>query len=468
MLAISGSREALFERFAAKIEVNPRLNRSLVSYQANRNEPFFRWFKYKEGFSAALVEHFLGTQRSKCVDLLDPFAGSGASLFVAADRGLQATGFELMPLGVFVVQARLAASTVSVIDFRREVERVIQGKWRGKPDESCRFQHLRITGEAFSEKTGTDIASFRTYLRDGVKDESIRRLFDLACLNILESVSFTRKDGQYLRWDNRANRQLRGKPFDKGEIPSFEKALTRQLTQMLEDLEDRGLFGEVQPIAGDRVRIIEGSCLDLLAKVEDDSFDIIITSPPYCNRYDYTRTYALELAYLGVDEARLKSLRQELLTCTVENRSKRSALEIVYANEGRGRTIESATSAFENCDTLQEILAFLDESARDGLLNNSNVPRMVRNYFWESSLVLRELSRIVRKGGTIVMVNDNVQYAGEEVPVDLILSDLAEKAGMTTEKIWILGRGKGNSSQQMGIHGRRELRKGAYVWRVQK
>jgi hypothetical protein len=63
------------------------------------------------------------------------------------------------------------------------------------------------------------------------------------------------------------------------------------------------------------------------------------------------------------------------------------------------------------------------------------------------------------------MVNDNVQYGGEEVPVDLILCDLASKAGFETDAIWVLARGKGNSSQQMGAHGRNELRKCAYVWR---
>lgn len=47
-----------------------------------------------------------------------------------------------------------------------------------------------------------------------------------------------------------------------------------------------------------------------------------MTSPPYCNRYDYTRTYALELALLGTDEQELVRLRQEMLSCTVENRAK--------------------------------------------------------------------------------------------------------------------------------------------------
>lgn len=61
------------------------------------------------------------------------------------------------------------------------------------------------------------------------------------------------------------------------------------------------------------------------------------------------------------------------------------------------------------------------------------------------------------------MVNDNVQYAGEEIPVDLILSNVAEAFGLTTRCIWTVGR-KGNSSQQMGTHGRSELRKCIYIW----
>ncbi len=63
------------------------------------------------------------------------------------------------------------------------------------------------------------------------------------------------------------------------------------------------------------------------------------------------------------------------------------------------------------------------------------------------------------------MVNDNVRYQGAHLPVDLILSDFAQAAGLDVETIWVLPRGKGNSSQQMARHGRQELRKCVYVWR---
>jgi hypothetical protein len=81
------------------------------------------------------------------------------------------------------------------------------------------------------------------------------------------------------------------------------------------------------------------------------------------------------------------------------------------------------------------------------------------------SCVVYELYRVLRSGGEVVMVNDNVRYAGASISVDLILSDIAAKIGFQIEEIAVLPIGKGNSSQQMGIHGRESLRKCVYIWR---
>ncbi len=66
------------------------------------------------------------------------------------------------------------------------------------------------------------------------------------------------------------------------------------------------------------------------------------------------------------------------------------------------------------------------------------------------------------------MVNDNVRYAGAAISVDLILSKIAEDIGFHIDNILVLPQGKGNSSQQMGKHGREALRKCVYVWRKDK
>ncbi len=194
------------------------------------------------------------------------------------------------------------------------------------------------------------------------------------------------------------------------------------------------------------------------------SVDFVLTSPPYCNRYDYTRTYALELLLLGCGQEQISNLRQQMLSCTVENKDKCAYLRAAYEDRGQLDRWRLADGMFWKQAALHEVLELLDDYRIRGMLNNVNVVKMVRNYFYEMAFVTLELGRILKPGGKVVLVNDNVRYAGEEIPVDLILGDLAERSGFSVKHIWTLPRGKGNSSQQMGAHGRTELRKCVYVW----
>ena len=93
---------------------------------------------------------------------------------------------------------------------------------------------------------------------------------------------------------------------------------------------------------------------------------------------------------------------------------------------------------------------------------------MVRGYFYEMACVIQECYRVLDADSMMFMVNDNVRYAGAAISVDIILSKIAEDIGFQIEKILVLPQGKGNSSQQMGKHGREALRKCVYVWKKDK
>ncbi len=460
VVAVGSERARLYQRYADRLQVNPALNRALVSFQANKATPFYRWLKYKEGFSSAFVSFMLDRFRpfgATSPAVLDPFAGSGATLTTATKAGWRATGIELLPVGVQAIKARLHADSVNPASFAYWLKRLEESPSAVDGGVEYRFPHLRITQKAFPEDTEASIGAYLA-LVEGIADEQVRFLFRFACMASLEEVSFTRKDGQYLRWDQRAGKTA-GSNFDKGVVYSFLPTVLGKLHMMAEDISNRNgdsFSGHVQ--------IINGSCLEHLPDLPADSFDLILTSPPYCNRYDYTRTYALELAFLGLGEEEVKRLRQTLLSATVENRSKRAWLREVYESRGASERHGAAVAAFEKQAALQEVLDVLRLARVERRLNNNNVVGMVENYFFEMSFVIHELARLLAPGGHVVMVNDNVQYVGEEAPVDLILSDFAASAGLRVERIWVLPKGKGNSSQQMGLHGRNEIRKCVYVW----
>lgn len=99
-------RDALLEKFKAKISVNLALDRALVSFQANKNTPFYSWFKYKEGFSESLVTYLLQYLQRQPGVLLDPFSGASSSLFAASNLGWQTKASKFFLL-VFTLPKRV-------------------------------------------------------------------------------------------------------------------------------------------------------------------------------------------------------------------------------------------------------------------------------------------------------------------------------------------------------------------------
>ena len=59
---------------------------------------------------------------------------------------------------------------------------------------------------------------------------------------MLEAVSYTRKDGQYLRWDYRSGRTRGNKKFDKGVILDFDTAIVGKLNEILQDVSQVNLL----------------------------------------------------------------------------------------------------------------------------------------------------------------------------------------------------------------------------------
>jgi DNA modification methylase len=448
--------DQLFQQFKDKIVVQPSLSRLLVSFQANKTRPIYRWFKFKEAFSASLVEHLFHKYKITSGRILDPFAGSGTALFVASAMGINADGIELLPIGHEIITVKqILDAEFTPEDFERLRQWSTLRVWE-QSKTRLPLSELRITQGAYPVKTKEAI---ELYL-GACQQENIRVqvVLRFALLCVLESISFTRKDGQYLRWDYRSGRTHGKKMFDKGEIPDFAQAISAKINEILTDVSptyQESLF-PVEKLRGE-IRLYNGSCLRILPKLPDGMYDAIMTSPPYCNRYDYTRTYALELALLGVDEQGLLRLRQEMLSCTVENRTK----DLLSINS-RWTTALAAT---DEQKLLQAILKYLEDQRAQGALNNNGIPRMVRGYFYEMACVIAECARVLKPNALLFMVNDNVRYAGVSISVDMILSDIAEKLGFYVENILVLPNGKGNSSQQMGEHGREILRKCVYIWR---
>jgi hypothetical protein len=269
--------QTLEEYYASVLIVDNSLTRQLVSFQANKQKPLYRWYKYKEAYSAELIAYLLRTYNVRKGTLLDPFAGIGTTLFAGSKLGYDADGIEVLPVGQHVITAH-----DYLLHHITEHELSILKTWiNTKPwqhsSEKKPLNTLRITRSAYPEETEAQIGH---YLATAEKEpHAVNDSLVFALLCVLESISYTRKDGQYLRWDYRSGRNAGKKKFDKGPILTFDEAVTGKLSEIIFDIENNedtyNLFKKT-PHYGD-IHLHKGSCLNILPTLPPKNYTAIIT-----------------------------------------------------------------------------------------------------------------------------------------------------------------------------------------------
>lgn len=453
--------------------VTDKFNRQTVSYQLSKKDRLHRWLKYKEGFSSQLVKILLNEFNIKEGDtVLDPFMGSGTTGLVCCLNGINSVGFDILPMSILSINAKTALYDYNIAELKQILNDIITIE---VPQNYNNFTpYVSITKGAYPQTEDKAIAYFTDFFEKSNYSDISKNLIKLCILNSLEKISWTIKSGQYLSWDHRSpkiieinNQRIKAgkKPFvnknDKGKLPTLKESLKLEFSQMLDDIID---LQKKNTRFKAKCNYIEGSVLFEITNIASNSIDAVITSPPYCNRYDYTRTYALELAYLGKNEEDFKKLRQALLSCTVESKSKVGLLKEHYIKIGRFEEFKRILEIVRSNNALKEINGALEARNANGEINNKGILKMVDGYFTELTFLFAELYRVLKSGSQVAFVNDNVRYAGEVIPVDFLSTSLAEAIGFIPIKVYTLKQQKGNSSQQMAKYGRVAIRKSITIW----
>lgn len=467
-------RQRLEQLYSKQLCVTDKFSRQSVSYQLSKKDALHSWLKYKEGFSANLVSILLEEMGAKHGDLvMDPFMGSGTTALVCRMKGIDSVGFDIMPISAVSIKAK---SNVMNYDLE-ELDRLICNieSLNVPSDYNKRTPYITITDTAYPDYTERFLQYITDWNEASEYSPELKNLLTLCIINSLERISYTTKSGQYLSWDSRSKkvisankqraetgRKLLPLHHVREVIPDAKDTILSELYHVRRDIELIQAQSEDTNTAN--INFIENSVLYELPKMQNDILKGVITSPPYCNRYDYTRTYALELVYLGLGEDEVRKMRQALLSCTVESKSKMEQLQEYYESIGCIERFNYIRNTIQENKAFSEIMDALHKRSANGELNNKGVVRMVEGYFTELAFIYAELFRVCKNGSLVAFVNDNVRYGGEVIPVDFLSCSFAEQFGFTVKTIYTLKQQKGNSSQQMAKYGRVALRKSITVW----
>lgn len=406
------ARADLARTYRGVTRQRPDLARAVGAGQ--RIEPLYGVVPYKEAFSPTVVRAILDHHSIDSGRLVDPFAGAGTSLLVAAERGLTAVGVDVIPFSAFASRTLLHIAATDWDALDGQLDRVLahpisrRGSFPDFPVRAWAF-----TPAALAELTDLHAAIAQVPEREG------RDALRLALLCSVEAVSQAIKDGTSLR------RRAKGRRYGRYGTQRSRLDVRDEFLERL-DLLRKGAETAGKPKPGSTV--LTGDARDLTKVLKGRKpFDMAVFSPPYPNRYDYVANYQLELGFGFVDSAtELRSLRRQQL---------RSHLE---APASTARTVE--------LPALDEFLASLDASTHT-IGQRNRVYRMVTGYFEDMSRVFTELAVVMNEGGKLAVVVGTQVFGGEPLPTDLLLADIACDHGFGTDAVWV-ARAKGMSVQQ--------------------
>lgn len=387
----------------------PEVRSTWLTPRHARTTPIHRWFVFPHSFAPELVGWLVeDLQIERGMTLLDPFCGAGTTLLEGEARGLVPVGVDLLPVAVLASSAKLIRPSRSELQSARLLA-----------VEAARHAEARTAPSPLLRRALTPTAHGRLAAAMGAVDGAARDCVRLATLSLARRFSRLVADGGWLRETQ--------PELSPRRIP---EALDDALRRMEED---------VSSAAQGRGVVYWADARSL--PIANESIDAVITSPPYPNRHDYTRVFAVELE-LGWDLAdSVKGLRYAALHSHPEARSPKTSENYVSPSG------------------LDTQVALVTEKSPD-----PRIPRMLAGYFADMWLVLNDLARVLRPGGVAALVVGNAQYAGVPIPVDEHLSDLARRAGFDVKAV-VSMRERGNSAQQMAAYGRHPARESAVLLR---
>jgi DNA modification methylase len=396
--------ESLPEKDTAVDKVTRTSKKDTTStFADNLSLPIHRWFRYSAGFSANWVHQLIQQEKSKDRSkVLDPFSGSGTVLLESELCDIESIGIEAHPFIARVANAKLQwqqdpksfssyalsilkKAETSGIELQDPPELI---KKCFSPETLIRLETLRITWEASADNS------------------PLSELTWLALASILRSCSpVGTAQWQYI---------LPGKT--KSKILDPYEAFRAKIQLMIEDM------ARYQNQAKERKSAIYWGDARECSQVADGWADLVITSPPYANNYDYADATRLEMSFFrdiqGWGNLQNAVRRHLVRSCTQHVGSLSKETYHMIANPLLSSIQEEL---IEVCKQL--------EAEKENHGGKKQYHTMIATYFSDMANVWIALRRITHEGSLLCFViGDSAPY-GIYVPVDRWLGELAIAAG---------------------------------------
>ncbi len=404
---------------ARQLQLNGRINE--LDEQDNA---FHSWYRFVLSYPPHLVRKYVqdfGLEKGSCV--LDPFCGTGTTLVEAKLNGYRSIGIEANPMAYFAskVKTDWSVDPNSLLRSALEIADETLGRlssqgiddndtWCGTEDAA----RLRTLGREQERLLITDSISPLPLhkvleLRDVIRQHRDADYYDHLRLAFANALVFRFSNLKF------------GPEVGLGRIRHDVPVIAGWLDEVDRVVND--LLGVACQETAD-ARVLQADSRMMESAIESHSVDGVITSPPYPNEKDYTRTTRLESVLLDFisDRMQLRRFKKGLVRSNTRGAYKADRDDEWVANN----------------DEIQSIAERI-ETRRIELGKTSGFERLyartTKLYFGGMARHLAGLRTVLRPGAHVAyVVGDQASYLRVMIRTGKILADIGRELGYELER----------------------------------
>jgi DNA modification methylase len=371
------------------------------TFADNMKLPIHKWYRYTAGFSGPWVRELI--YKENVQNVLDPFGGSGTVMLEGEFAGVNTIGIEAHPYVYRIAKAKLSWQTAPK-EFKDSAIRLLQ---KAKTKIIDKSEYPKLIEKCYPLEILKKLEALKEAWFE-LKDKT-----ELKELNwfVITAILRTTSPVGTAQWQYIQPSKTKGKVIDV--FRAFE-AKVYEMAQDMSNMQRR------YPNASKSKVFMEDA--RNMPSVPDNWADLVITSPPYANNYDYADATRLEMTFWGDIEGwgdLQEKVRRFLVTACTQH---------VTSLKEKADEILNSPLLTPIRDEIKDVYNELAETrlTRGG---KKNYHLMIIAYFNDLSKVFQELRRVTKRDCKVCFViGDSAPY-GVYVPVEKWLGELALYAG---------------------------------------
>lgn len=397
--------------------------RTLVNFSLGMNQPYHRWARYREGYSATLVQNLIKQDQltKELHFILDPMCGSGTTLVACSEIGFDSLGLDVNAFSIDLTRAKITPYSKATI---AQIRALLASPFL-KGNVNGQYKKIDMNNDFakyFDKKSYGELLEIKKWINKMPRSRAKDLLFT-AWLCIIEDCSQRKKDGNGLATVIRQPKNVR-------------EEFKQKVSMLLEDITTSPISRQITSEAYAESALNMELAVEKFQAKSKKELGAIIFSPPYANSFDYFESYKMELMFgdyvkdlTDLERKRKDAVRNYRLRGSNDVRNDFELVNMV-------------------CDSIWEAIPIKEAETgkRDG--RTRLMPNMIKAYFTDMDKIIGAMAAVLSAGKKGYIVVDQSSYVGVVVPTDLIFGQLAEDHGFVVEEV-IKCRKANTSGQQL-------------------